>query len=118
MGREGEKTQLPPGENALAKHPATRAARTWEPTEPAPLWSTETLTLSGLDLGRALQPRAASDSSQQSSLQPEQCRRGKHTRASGGKPRVGETLRALPTQASEICLPCSSLPTAQLNKGA
>ena len=35
---------------------------------------------------------------------------------SGGKPSVAETLRALPTHATDICLQCFSLPTAQLNK--
>ena len=35
---------------------------------------------------------------------------------SGGKPSVAQTLRALPTHASDICMQCSSLPTAQLNK--
>ena len=35
---------------------------------------------------------------------------------SRGKPSVAQTLRALPTHASDNCLQCSSLPTAQLNK--
>ena len=34
----------------------------------------------------------------------------------GGKPSVAETLQALPSYASDICLQCSSLPTARLNK--
>ena len=37
---------------------------------------------------------------------------------SGGKPSVAQTLWALPTQASGICLQSSFLPTAQLNKWA
>ena len=37
---------------------------------------------------------------------------------SEGKPSVAETLRALPTHASDFCLECSSLPTARLNKWA
>ena len=32
------------------------------------------------------------------------------------KPSVAQTLWALPTHTSDICLQCSSLPTAQLNK--
>ena len=35
---------------------------------------------------------------------------------SGGKPSVAQTLRALPPHTSDICLQCSSLPAAQLNK--
>ena len=35
---------------------------------------------------------------------------------SRGKPSVAQTLQALPTHASDICLQCSSLPAAQLNK--
>ena len=52
----------------------------------------------------------------ESSLEPEQCRQGKHTPMSGGKPSVARTLRVLPTQASDICLQCPSLPTARLSK--
>ena len=37
---------------------------------------------------------------------------------SRGKTSVVETLRTLPTHTSEICLQCSSLPTARLNKWA
>ena len=35
---------------------------------------------------------------------------------SRGKPSVAESLRALPTHTSDICLQRPSLPTAQLNK--
>ena len=52
----------------------------------------------------------------QSNLETEQCRLGKHTRHERGKPSVAQTLRALPIHASDICLQCSSLPTAHLNK--
>ena len=77
----------------------------------------ENLNLSGFDLGSALNTGPASDSSLQSNLKPEQCRLGKHTRRERrGKPSVPETLRALLTDASDICLQCSSLLTAQLNK--
>ena len=37
---------------------------------------------------------------------------------SRGKPSVTETLQALPTRTSDLCLPCSSLPTARPNKWA
>ena len=76
----------------------------------------ENLNLSGFDLGSALNPGPASDSSWQSNLKPEQCRLGKHTRHEQGKPSVAETLGALTTDTSDICLQCSSLPTARLNK--
>ena len=76
----------------------------------------EYLNLSGLDLGRAYNPGLASDSSRQSNLEAKQCIQGKHTRMSGGKPSVAETLGALPTDASVTYLQHPSLPTAQLNK--
>ena len=69
----------------------------------------ENLNLSGLDLGSARNPGPALDSSPQSNLEPDQ----ESTHAmSRGKPSVAETLGALPTHASDICLQCSSLPTA------
>ena len=37
---------------------------------------------------------------------------------SRGKPNVAQTLQAVPTCTTDICLQCSSLPTAQLNKWA
>ena len=67
------------------------------------------LNLSGGDLGNASNPGPAPDSSRQSHLKPEQCRLGKHTRLSGGKPSAAESL---PAHASDICSQCSSLPTA------
>ena len=47
------------------------------------------LNLSGLDLGCAHNPGPASDSSQHSNLQPEQCRQGKHTRHERGQIQCG-----------------------------
>ena len=76
----------------------------------------ENLNPSGLELGSACNPGPASDSFWQSSLEPEQCRLGKHTRHEQGKPSVAKTLRALLTHAIDICLQCFSLPTARLNK--
>ena len=57
------------------------------------LWGLpEYLNLSGLDLGGARSPGPALDGSQQSNLEPKQCRQGKHTRCEWGKPSVAETL--------------------------
>ena len=78
----------------------------------------ENPNLTSLDLENAQNPGPTLDSSLQSNLEPEQCRPGKHTHRELGKPSVVHTLQALPTHASNICLQCSSLPTAQLNKWA
>ena len=90
-------------------------AQNASPTESAPLWSTWVPEPECLDLGSAYNPGLASDSSQQSNLEPKQCRQGKHTCREWGKPSVAETLQA---HASVICLQRSSLPTARLNKWA
>ena len=49
----------------------------------------ENRNLSGLDLGRACNPGPTSDSSWQSSLEPEHCRLGKHTRHEQGQTQCG-----------------------------
>ena len=49
----------------------------------------ENLNLSGLDLGSACNPGPTSDSFQQSNLEPEQCRLGKHTRCDWGQTQCG-----------------------------
>ena len=49
----------------------------------------EYLNLSGLDLGSAYNPGPASDSSQQSNLEPKQCRQGKHTHSERGQTQCG-----------------------------
>ena len=49
----------------------------------------ENLNLSGLDLGSACNPGPTSDSFQQSNLEPEQCRLGKHTRCEWGQTQCG-----------------------------
>ena len=49
----------------------------------------EDLNLRGLDLGSAGKPGPASDSSQQSNLESEQCRLGKHTRREWGQTQCG-----------------------------
>ena len=87
------------------------------PTESVPLWSTWEAAPEQLRPGKGTQPRAH--------FRPFPCRATwslssvdwESTRAmSRGKPSVAQTLRALPTHASDICLQCSSLPTTQLNK--
>ena len=75
----------------------------------------ESLNLSGSDLGSARNPQPALDSSLQSNLEPEKCRPGKRTRRERFKPSAAETLRALPTLASD-CLQPFSLPRAGLSK--
>ena len=73
------------GETVLAKHLVICAAQTWEghKTQAQPSLHLcgvpKNLNLSDLDLGSALNPGPASDSSQQSNLEPEQGRLGKHT---------------------------------------
>ena len=91
----------------LAKHLVTWAAWTWDghKTQAQPslrLWGVpENLNLSGLDLGSAHNPGPASDSSQQSNLEPEQGRLEKQHAMSGDKPSVAESLWA---HASDIGL--------------
>ena len=87
------------------------------PTESVPLWSTQEPEPEWLRPGKCTQPRAR--------FRQFPCRatwslrsvdqESTHT-VSGGKPSVAQTLGALPTQASDICLQGSSLPTARLNK--
>ena len=79
----------------LAKHLVTWAAQTWEghKTQAQPslhLWGLpEYLNLSSLDLGSAYNAGLASDSSQQSNLEPKQCRHGKHTCRERGQTQCG-----------------------------
>ena len=112
-------------DSALTKHLVAWAAQTWEAHEMhaqpslCPCGALQNLNLSSLDLGSAGNPGTALDSS--SSEQPGawavQTQKAK-VPVSGGRPSVVQTLQALPTHASVICLQCSSLPTAQLNKWA
>ena len=105
----------------LAKHLVTRAARTWEGHKTQAQLSLhlcgvpKNLNLSSLDL----EVHATQDPPQkvplQSNLETEQCRLGKHTCRERGKPSVAQTLRALPTHASDICLQFSSLTTTQVS---
>ena len=87
------------------------------PTESVPLWSTREPEPEQLRPGKCMQPRAyirqfpCRATWSLSSVDQEST----HT-TSIGKPTVAQTLRALPPHTSDICLQCSSLPTAQLNK--
>ena len=100
--RGGDKSQPQPGTTAPAKHQVTWAAWTGEghkmQAQPSlSLWGVpEYLNLSGLDLGSAYNPGLASDSSQQSSLELEQCRLGKHTRCERGQTQCGWATGSTP----------------------
>ena len=116
----GDKVHRNWGESALLRLLVAWAARAGKaqnegPTESTSLWNIwNPSEFEQLKPGKCTQLRARS---LESSLEPEQCRRGKHTPAlSGGKPSVAGKPRELPTQASDICLQRPSLPTARLNK--
>ena len=66
------------------------------PTKPAPLWSTQEPEPERVDLGSALNPGLASDSSWQSNLEPEQCRLGKHTHHEQGQTQCGRDTGSTP----------------------
>ena len=93
-------------------------AQTAGPTESVPLCNTREPKPEPewLRLGKCTQPRAR--------LRRFPCRATwklsnvdqESTNAVSGANPVAETLRALLTHTSDICLQCSSLPTAQLNK--
>ena len=120
----GEKMHPPPGESVLAKHLVAWAGWTWEEhkTQAQPSLCLcgvpKNLNLSSLDLGSACNPGPTLDSCPAEQPEPEQCRLGKPTHHERGQTKCSETLRALPTLTSGICLRCSSLPTARLSKWA
>ena len=120
--RGGDKTHCTPGE---CTHQAPRhlscsdlgRAQNAGPTKYVPLWSTREPEPEQLRPGKCTQLRAR--------FRQFPCRatwslssvdRESTGAVSEGKPSVVQTMRALPTNASDICLQCSSLPTAQLNK--
>ena len=80
----GNKRHHPPGKSVLNKHLVTCATWTWEghKTQAQPnlclCGVPENLNLRGLDLGSACKPGPASDSSRQSNLESEHCRRKTH----------------------------------------
>ena len=91
-----------PGECALAKHLVAWAARTWEGRKTQAQLNLclcgvpKNLNLSALDLGSARNPGLALDSSQQSNLEPEQCRPGKHTHHEWGQAQCGPDTVSTP----------------------
>ena len=62
------------------------------PTESAPLRTTRVPEPEQLRPGAACSPGPASDGSQQSNLEPEQCGQGGTHAVSGGRPSVADTL--------------------------
>ena len=89
--RGGDKSQQPRSPNTwspelLGPGKGTKCRPNWVcASEELPKY----LNLSGLDLGSAYNPGPASDSSQQSNLEPKQCRQGKHTRCEWGQTQCG-----------------------------
>ena len=74
---------------------ATWVARTWDGRKMQAQQSLhlcgvpKNMNLSGLDVGSACKPGPTSDSSQQSNMESEQCRLGKHTRCEQGQTHCG-----------------------------
>ena len=87
------------------------------PDESVPLWSTREPEPQWLRPGKCMQPRACFRQfpcrATWSLISVDQESTHAVTR---GKPSVAQTLRALPTHASDVCLQYSTLPTAQRNK--
>ena len=120
--RGGDKVPSPAGDSAHQapghmSHLELGRAQNAGPAESVPLWSTREPEPERLRPGKCRQPRAC--------FRQFPCRatwslstidREGTFSVSWGKSGVVHTLRALPTHASDICLQCSSLPTAQLNK--
>ena len=87
------------------------------PTESAPLWSTRVPEPEQLRPGKCTQPRARFRQFPYRTTWSLSSVDWESTHAiSEAKPSVAKTLRALPTHTSDICLQCSSVPRAQLNK--
>ena len=85
------------------------------PTKSAPLWSSREPEPERLRPGKCMQRGTTSNCSLQSNLEPEQCRLGKQTRYEWGQTQCGQDTGSTPQHASDICLQCSSLPTAQVS---
>ena len=112
----GQCTRQAPGHLSYSD---LRRAQNTCPAEFVPLWSMWELEPEQLRPGKCMKPRACfgqfpcRPTWSLSSVDPES------THAmSQGKLSVVQTLPALPTHTSDICLKSSSLPTAQLNKWA
>ena len=120
--RGGDKLQPSTGGNDTHQTPGHLSCSDlgWRKTQAQPSLRLcgvpENLNLRGLDLGSTGKPGPESDSFQQSNLESESSVDWESTHAmSGGQTSVAELLRA---HASDICLQCSSLPKARLNKRA
>ena len=115
------------GATVLAKHLVTWAARTWDghktQAQASPRVCGEPKNLNSLDLGNACNPGPASDSSQKSNLEPEQCRPGKYTRSEQGRTQCGWNTASAP-HTCQWCLfavflpPHSTTEHASLKKSA
>ena len=120
--RGGDKTHCTPGECA---HQALRhlscsdlgRAQNAGPTKYVPLWSTREPEPEQLRPGKRTKPRACFGQFPcRATWRLSNVDRESTRAVSWGKTSVVPTLRALATRASDICLQCPSLPTAQLNK--
>ena len=116
-----------PGESAPTKHLVTWAAGTWERhrTQAQPslrlCGAPENLSLSGFGLGSARNSMPSLDSSRQSSQEPEQCRRGKHTHRERGQTQCGPDSACTPGTRrwrlfAVLPPPCSTTEQVSLNK--
>jgi len=123
----GNKSKPPIGATALAKHLVTWAARTWEGHKMKAQPSLrlcgvpKNLFLSSLDMESACNPGPASDSSQQSNLEPEQYRLEKHTCYERGQTQCGRDIVSTPHTCqwylfAVFLSPCSTTEQVSLNK--
>ena len=117
----GNKSQPSTGEDSVRQAPGHLSrldlgqAQTTGPTKSAPLWNTQKPEPEWLRPGECMQPRAHISFGRATYSLSSVDWDSMHA-VSVGKPSVAKTLSALPTHASDICLQCSSLPTALLNK--
>ena len=119
----GNKSQLSTGGDCAHQAPGHLScsdlgqAQKAGPTKSAPLWSTREPEPEWLRPGKCMQPRACFGHFPcRATWSLSSVDRESTHAVSAGKPNVAQTLQALPTHASDICLHCSSLPTTQLNK--
>ena len=120
--REGDKTHCTWGECArqapgrLSCSDLRRAQNAGQ-TQFVPLWSTREPEPERLRPGKCSQPRAhLRQFPSRATWSLSSVDRESTHAVSEGKPSVAKILQALPKHTSDICLQCSSLPAAQLNK--
>ena len=123
LGRGRRKTPRPPWGECAPQAPGHLSgwnlgrAQNAGPTESVPLWSTREPEPKRLRPGNCTHPRARSRQFPcRATWSLSSVDRESTHAVSGGKPSVAQTLQALPTHASDICLQGSFLPTTQLNK--